>query len=187
MMVEIYANALCNISANVDVGPSQGFISRSRQQLGVRNDSLQSHSHTWIEKVEGGILGTRGWCLQERHLSPRIIHIRENDCWLWECNTCLISTGRVDNLRFDRYTNEIQRWERNSAQKLFVTLFRKEFSYRRIFDFDNNISRNEMTRLAFEQWHNIVQEYTKRSLTLERDKFPALSGLAHKIQRLTGS
>ncbi|PVH68192.1 HET-domain-containing protein [Cadophora sp. DSE1049] len=186
MMAQIYACGLCNIAANVDVRPSQGFLSLSTRPLGVPNDSMLSYGHTWIQQAEGGKLGTRAWCLQERYLSPRIIHVGDGNSWLWECNTCLISAGELDNLRFDRHTNEIQRWERKSPKKFSVSLWPKDFSYARIFDFDKNIGQDEMRRLAFEQWHRIVEDYSKRDLTLEKDKFPALSGLAHKVQRITG-
>ena len=39
---------------------------------------------------------------------------------------------------------------------------------------------------ALDHWYFIVNEYVKRSLTMEQDRFPALSGIASQIQRRTG-
>jgi hypothetical protein len=43
--------------------------------------------------------------------------------------------------------------------------------------------RGQLTSIS--SWMRLVEEYTSRDLTLERDKLPAISGLASEFQRLT--
>jgi hypothetical protein len=42
----------------------------------------------WRDLIEDGPLTRRAWCLQERHLTRRILSVRDSSVWIWECDSC---------------------------------------------------------------------------------------------------
>lgn len=106
-------------------------------------------------------LSQRAWTLQERLLSPRIAHFTSQEI-LWECNSgtaCECGTLRVS--------------------KDDVGLH-------------NNVALRPLFRLAVRDvpgvadvkglWHTIVELYSRRSITFDRDRLVALSALARSMQ-----
>lgn len=104
-------------------------------------------------------LNARGWCLQERILSRRIIHFASDQMY-WECQKyCLAEDGALI--------------EESNAFKRCL-----QFS-----DAQSNLPWSHITR----SWSTITQEYSRRGLSHLSDKLPALSGLASLIHSKTGA
>jgi hypothetical protein len=104
------------------------------------------------EAIDDGVWNTRGWTLQERILAPRkVIFCKQKT--IWECREFRISED--DMRKRDSSIDEVDR------------------SYRRFVGHPGE----DMYLL----WYAIVQELTRRNLTRDEDKLPALSGLAREL------
>ena len=95
----------------------------------------------------------RGWCFQERLLSPRVLHYRKNEVY-WECqeeSTCQCSpNGQVGTLK-EQY---------------------------RLAAASGSETKTDSS------WHDIVEQYSTLDLSFPKDKLPALSGVASKVQSI---
>lgn len=111
-------------------------------------------SEDWIE---GCPLAKRAWTLQERLLSPRVLHFTDSQL-IWECDHVLLSE---DNLVHDTRHD-------TSARLLPLSL-------------PNLMTRSEL----MDFWYGyLVEFYSKRQLSNKSDKLVALSALAKVIQSL---
>ncbi|KAH9229590.1 hypothetical protein K456DRAFT_1799009, partial [Colletotrichum gloeosporioides 23] len=129
--------------------------------LGERRSHLPSNQyHT--------VLSGRGWTLQERQLSRRVIHVTSNSL-LWECRTSRGSeqvpwTGKVTaNMKI------AARYRINDSIK----------DGRQIFEKDS-------PRYFYNLWYEIIWDYSNRLLSEESDKLPGLAGLAKTLANMTG-
>jgi hypothetical protein len=104
LMNKVYSHSYCNIAASAAEDGSQGlFFPRDPRDLQIVEvdlcvrdlksdvDSDVEHiryrivnSHFWAQNVTESVLNTRAWVLQERLLSPRVLHFGCNQL-LWEC------------------------------------------------------------------------------------------------------
>ncbi|KAF2140906.1 uncharacterized protein K452DRAFT_42686 [Aplosporella prunicola CBS 121167] len=114
----------------------------------------------WLENVESHSLPLqmRGWTLQERLLSPRILYF-SNDGIFWECNKVCAS--------------EI--WHsHNRTPKQWISLLK----------IPPTISK-KMTISWHELWITLLVDYSQRLLSYpDRDKLVAVSGIAKAFQNL---
>lgn len=112
-------------------------------------------------------LSKRGWTLQERELSPRVVHYSK-DTIRWECRelAATLEFPCGDRLPFD-------------AGRLF-----DGGSDARPAQIGNPSNDSKPLDHASKQiiaWFELVQKYTARKLTKQTDRLPALSGLARMI------
>ncbi|KAI0469472.1 heterokaryon incompatibility protein-domain-containing protein [Xylaria cf. heliscus] len=111
-----------------------------------------SETHN-MREVEAPPLLKRGWVLQERLLSRRVVHFARNEV-AWECLhlsecQCLASSG-------ERFPNP----------KVLLGAFL------------HGPRTQYITAHPASQWLEILEQYTILALTFARDRFPALSGAA---------
>jgi hypothetical protein len=106
---------------------------------------------------EEGSLQQRGWCLQERELSPCILHFTPTQV-LWECR-CL-----------------------KASQGLPITPIKLEGEQARMLYLIPTLSVSEIHK----QWHHTVAAYTARHLTGYIETFLALSDLAKILYQFLG-
>jgi hypothetical protein len=161
MMSTIYRNSYCTISAGLDDTDTLGLF----RQQDVENDAVEFELHDsegvarkvralkkqacWTKMFEKGPLQQRGWCLQERELSPRVLHFTPTQV-LWECRCLKASQGlptKPITLKGDQV---------------------------RMLDLISTLSVSEI----HDQWYHTVAAYTARRLTEYTDTFPALSGVS---------
>ncbi|OAP61506.1 hypothetical protein AYL99_03709 [Fonsecaea erecta] len=122
-------------------------------------------NHVFMKRVlEGGILGTRAWCFQERHLSPRLFHILDNGVVFCECAEVSVFTNAPNLLGFR--TNKPQ------GQKLAIT--------QRLVELINGSKTGLMVRMVY--WHYYLLEYQRRALFDNTDNLTALAGIAESMQ-----
>ncbi|KAI0406594.1 HET-domain-containing protein [Xylaria palmicola] len=95
-MEKVYANSSCNISASHSRNASESMFSARNPArvspiwLKKRDDPviLVLARDTWTEEVMEAIVNHRAWVVQERLLSPRILHFGRSTV-SWECGaTC---------------------------------------------------------------------------------------------------
>lgn len=106
-----------------------------------------------VNLIESFPLFSRAWCYQERLLSVRVLHYCESEM-VWDCRvgtTC--ECGHLKQFFGDK-----------SAYS--TTLAGKD--------------ANDIDMVA-DEWANVVQEYSVRRLTIQRDILPAISGVASQL------
>ncbi|KAJ4186743.1 hypothetical protein NW755_007475 [Fusarium falciforme] len=113
-------------------------------------------------------LVSRGWTLQERELSPRVVHYSK-DTIRWEC-ACQKATLEFpwsDSLSFN---NALRAFDQGQLQPQGT-----EGWYS-----DEAVRKNSFV------WFEVVERYTKRSLTKQTDILPAVSGIARYFSKEIG-
>jgi hypothetical protein len=117
----------------------------------VRNSRAFINTTFGLERLP---LSTRAWALQERLLSPRVVHFA-NDMLYWEClNKSCGEFGKLLMNPEKQPTNSMLMSISGCRQKL------------------------EQAR----DWCSIVKAYTSRYLTFGKDMLPALQGVAKHVQ-----
>lgn len=188
-MASVYSNAALTISASSSADGRGGCrVSNSVRSYGPLDFEYPSSDTPKEDPVKvfrlwsrdpfpvGQILSSdpllkRGWTLQERELSPRVIHY-SRDTIRWEC--CEL-----------RATVEFP-WGDGAS-----------FDVGRLFDggssarptligppHNDSKPLNEVTKKRL-SWFELVDRYTNRSLTKQSDILPAFSGIAQSIAKST--
>ncbi|KAI1350966.1 hypothetical protein F5Y01DRAFT_315249 [Xylaria sp. FL0043] len=89
-MGDVYSFAYLTVAASSATSSLGGFLERSKHRrcatVATTNGPLRLAEaiDNFVEDVEDGVLNTRGWVLQERALSRRIIHFTSTQMY-WEC------------------------------------------------------------------------------------------------------
>jgi hypothetical protein len=173
-MDQIYGNASITIAATASNDTSDGcFVWRAAPLTNaVPIRSLCSNSDevgtlfisqklgTVDEILDRSPLNNRGWCLQERVLSRRIVHFAQDQMY-WECQKhCIAEDG---------------------------TIIEDQNAPKRCLNFGKMGIQEPTFANVMRSWHTIVTEYSMRDLSWSSDKLPAISGLAHQIARRTNA
>ncbi|PQE21457.1 Heterokaryon incompatibility protein [Rutstroemia sp. NJR-2017a BBW] len=129
---------------------------RNPSPTGISNDPLQ----------------TRGWTLQERELSPRVVNYCK-DTIRWECQSLHASLEFPwdDSLSFNGDHRHF-----DAEQSIFLPMPGVNRS--------SNLPTDPRTETAV-SWMELVVKYTSRRLTKDSDKLPAISGIARTIAERT--
>jgi hypothetical protein len=167
-MADVYRNADITIAAaNTDRASGSLSLSRLIQRPVCINISTEGNPSItrWIipyrqqgpvrKRIEDSLLHTRGWTLQEAHLSVRMVYFDRNEL-LWQCRGGLTREASPSHFVI--------------AADLHVP--------RRLFDSFATQPAN-----IFIRWNDLVQSYTSRQLTERQDVMAALSGLAKEFAR----
>ncbi len=101
---------------------------------------------------------SRAWILQEEKLSPRILYWTPQRMY-WSCMTRVISEHI---------------WNQNQRQLLHAV---DEPSLTQSF-----LRASRDGKDLYWHWKDMIEDYTRRTLTHSKDRFPALSGLAARYQ-----
>lgn len=168
-MCAVFENALFSISA-LNAEDSHSGLLQERQipqvvvniagsQLGVR-ERLPSLE----EALQQSKLETRAWCLQERLLAPRILHVAPGQLH-WECRTYVMS---------ETTPNQPLENDPGQASRPFTATSKRPAALAKKVD-DHHA-----------HWLELVAGYSSRDLTKPSDRLPAISGLAEKAKRELG-
>ncbi|KAF5556281.1 hypothetical protein FNAPI_5804 [Fusarium napiforme] len=170
---QYYKNATLTIAASGAISSRQGlFLDRPALEYDPRpvtltinkisggTSHLEVHpaSPSWELSIQNVPLLTRGWAIQERVLSRRILHFG-GSCLLWEC--CELKTT-------DANPNSQEPNIYGYRNEEFVSVFR---------NLDNQQQDDPITL-----WYQFVEVYSGTNFSFYRDKLPALSGIAKRIQ-----
>lgn len=185
-MGSVYANTQFTIATDTSAGPNAGCFNKPQENgNGIcrpwcritstlhdgspstlyfhRKPRLQfPHNHPW--PVDRGVLNTRGWTLQERILSPRILHYN-NEQLFWECREGF------------QAEDALSQWYNDFGPGLTMPSTVVERISSQAADESSEPPRPEQSTLV--QWYSkIATEYSKRHLTYNTDKYIAIAGLA---------
>ena len=186
LMEKVYSHSYCNISAADAENCSQSLFNlRDPQSVNpetVTLDLLSDESglvipvdffvyncHFWFEQVTCALVNTRAWVLQERILSPRVLHFGQ--CQLmWECcekDACEVfphglhpELAASEHVRFKSFALEV---EPGSQRGYFDT---------------------SAIPVAHLLWNRIIIDYSQCALSNPEDKLIACSGVAKRFQSM---
>lgn len=164
-MAEIYASALFCISALCTTGSDSGLFGNTHR--------IPSTKKSWefVSSFESFPLNSRGWTLQERYLSPRLLHIGLSEAW-FECRESLVSLTESTGLKCST---------RIGATGTFIGLDR----FSRLLNDTCLGQLNSAESPIFSSWYDMVMNYCPRQLSKETDRLIALDGLRSLYQPFT--
>ena len=173
LMSLVYSNSYLTIAANVSDDDAAGIF-RSRdmdnntvefQLKGKRGKTINvratKRQSTWDRLHEEGPLYVREWALQEREMSPRVVHFTHEQV-LWECRCLKTYEG----------------WPTENMMKEHC---QNGYYNERLLDSINAIGDRNIHDL----WYSTVADYSNRLLTKEEDTLPAIAGLAKFVSDYT--
>lgn len=202
-MANIYKHATLTISASKAAGASKGFLhDQASPETGLWKNLIplafpipEPTAKTIQEAFERPrkVLGTlwlcdedpdmsatfrspvdrRGWCLQERLLSSRLLSYGR---WpTWRC-----SLGTYSDGGFYPHNGKREKYERQLTKCLYELRRRQRLSGGpKHTDFHTSIQ-------LLQSWYKLLNEYTQRELGVKSDRLPAIGGIAAEISRVTG-
>lgn len=163
-MADIYAQSALTVAASLAARDSDSLFIESpncHRSIPLRNESgIEIFVRKTLGHGHGPIplpLMRRAWVLQERLLSPRVVHFTHEEL-VWECmekTTC--ECGCIRSL-----------WSPGHVP------FDKALLY------SPNLGRGSRQEIK-DRWRRLAEEYSRLQLTLARDKLPAISGAARRF------
>jgi hypothetical protein len=182
MMGDYYGQAHLTISATSADGDHVGFLNTRTPDtsnpvnlmLDLPNGEIGTISvvlrpanavaSAFYRNVEQSPTNTRAWILQERALSPRILHYGKEQTF-WECRSFELSEdGSI-------HSRGLSGPQRGFGAKLWMLTDSGHGPRTDDARYENMIRY---------EWQTLVEAYAKRKLTKPSDKLPAISGLAHR-------
>ena len=176
-MNEVYKSSFLTVIASKATCASDGFVD-SRPQMwpfwdvpfGLtqgNNTVVTLQKSPWV-KLDKEPISSRAWTLQERLLSPRILSFLSGQPGLeWRCDS--IHESNIGPIE--------RPYRHNSDMRLFSSILP------RTPDPPAPLSQH---RLCY-RWAEIVQEYSRMTLTDPHDKLSAIGGIAHEFGTILGS
>jgi hypothetical protein len=183
-MGAIYKNSTITIVAATASAASQGFLRTPREPLptAVVNLPLPNGEigpvHLTLDELtrQGPLraksyhpLDQRGWCLQEHLLSPRLLYFANWNVE-WHCQH-----GDVQFVFDDLF----------GRTKPVLNSFRLEpgiFGAASVGDVAARTYAFGRIPIRLNLWRRIVEDYTKRGLTVPSDRLPALAGITRELE-----
>lgn len=181
-MCDTYSNSTLTISVPICSQASHSFLAERSRGFQDRelywtvtyaDQELKLRGSLWIEKESGSLMSSNHWFLEGDWGAFYFRRKGSRHHWLnrgWTFQEWMLSPRvlHIDNLTlwdcFDGYANEL-----NHRQIDKVRLPRD--------------SQQFGTKVL---WTRIVEEYSKRTITHQKDRMPALAGLAARYGQVTG-
>jgi hypothetical protein len=136
--------------------------------------SLLPREHrTWrsgVDPMADEPLNDRAWCLQERSLARRTLHYATHAMY-WECQSARATElGVSDTFPEPHQSSHLSSiWQTsNSSSSVFSRPIRTP-----------TLEQQGVNDLG---WYTMLEDYTRRSITKDTDRLPALSGLSRLAQ-----
>ena len=179
-MDRVYRNGVCNIAACDGTDSNCSLFSERNLQAGIPIVLRQNFSDglvtialmpDWVSLTrDHAPLYRRGWVVQERFLSPRMIHFTRFP--VWECSASLVTEtfcrdAQPPEMRFPGFPGTQQLDFPQSQRNLF------------------NSSEDD-TEVRLWRWLDVVESYTKCGLSQPHDKLIALTGLSNAFSTYIG-
>jgi Heterokaryon incompatibility protein (HET) len=169
-MSEVYSHSFVTIAASASKDGNGGlFYTKSPGatfpfEITVPKGRAQGHylcydTSVWRENVEGAILNSRAWVLQERLLSRRLLHFTQDQVY-WQC--------------------EVE----HGPRRVLGLRERRSLPYERPMQWSSPEVRLDED-FGLERWVEIVERYTRLQLTYESDRLLAVSGLARRLSEIS--
>lgn len=190
-MRHVYRGSLVTISALSSANSEAGILGlrspKTAVELALEEFPgcgpvfVMANPESWNELLGRTVLNTRGWTLQERLLSPRLLHFSDEEI-LWECFTCVQRESSQKQVA-KGIPSKFE--ESCTGPAIDVNMPPEDFSKNMaILSFLNEWGGGE-SKDPYLTWCKAVSNYSGRKLTYGKDKLPAISGLATEMGLLT--
>ncbi|CAG8973227.1 hypothetical protein HYALB_00006396 [Hymenoscyphus albidus] len=184
-MGDIYNDCTLTIAAVSASAVAEGFLKPKPKLIA----NLPYHIGDMVGEVElahqKGVdlwqetMYTRGWCLQEYLLSPRVLLFTNTEV-LWSCQTSPFT--RPDNTHVS-YGYDRSEITSSPFRRLRSHIFDNTSSQTHSSPSSTSTSTTEEFNLEdYKDWTSLISNYSLRQLTVPSDRLPALSGVAGKYQ-----
>jgi hypothetical protein len=194
-MADIYRFAIISLSASLATSGDSGLIYPREEHRSVQLPLRAAKDYrskpltysvsprflsSFHEDVENGALAKRAWCLQERILPLRIIHFGQDQLH-WECTTLSFSESSTTKIKPSGTVRDMRQ---------ILAVSEGEWQQQRMEVVKNELPADGRLKQIYGRghygkWYEMITEYTKREITKETDRLPALGGLAQAwIQRM---
>ncbi|KAM5360299.1 hypothetical protein ACJZ2D_013858 [Fusarium nematophilum] len=174
-MRQIYSNAQVTIAADDAPECTVGFWHPDKTRLRRINEGC------WIKEPPGraqDILSTRGWTLQERILSHRILHF-SSSCVSWECDECCRFEDGETKIDFLGLSYRAFRLlNQSSPHERLGTCSADDDDCHYVSTHITDFLTSGSWKSIYFAWASIMENYSGRNLTQPKDKLSAISGLA---------
>ncbi|KAF2122226.1 heterokaryon incompatibility protein-domain-containing protein [Lophiotrema nucula] len=192
-MAEIYKNSFLTIAATRATDSTAGLFAMSPGHLSrsYYYDSQEFRVRKLLPHDLGNRDGlspllNRGWVLQERLLSPCIVHFSAHELW-WECfeaTDCECKgPGKSAFTNLKKADLSYDEWATSSVH---CNPHRNEH-----LDLPDNyslpVSSSSFagsTLRAPKRWRQLVEEYSSKILSYDKDILPAIQGLAKEMHNI---
>lgn len=172
------------------------------EETEARRYRVVPEPHLWAQKLVNQPLNLRAWVLQERILSPRVLHFGRDQLF-WECrefvacetyhrglpsslrgNTIIdIKTLDLgDEPRDDRWPSKYSSKSTTTSRTLLGRVWNSVTElFRPVTLQEVTLNSTRQTASVYRDWDAVVELYSLGALTYSNDKLVALSGLASAI------
>ncbi|KAL1607629.1 hypothetical protein SLS60_002563 [Paraconiothyrium brasiliense] len=179
LMADVYSNAYLTISAARAGGDDEGFLQLRKTSYVTIHVVLPDQTKTEFfigpempkeERLKGmqDPVDTRAWIFQEALLSQRLLRFHRD-----EMSFMCQSRGLLHNMWYSGLLKLESRSERELQEKLPI----QEGIGQIISRLNNSEGKKS--------WQDMVKLYLDRRLTLDKDRLPALAGLAKRVAQDT--
>ena len=176
-MHEVYRNAWVNISADIPLSGAKGFLS-PRDKYAISpcyHPRAGKLVHPVVPEafqiIDMSHLSERGWILQERYFSPRIIHWGALEV-SWECNEMEASERQKRGHQPRAWRSQILKQKNLESEQSALPL--------RVLGTGLNIP--EERENPYTNWYRLLEQYSGRFLTYpDKDKLKAISSIAREF------
>ena len=194
-MAKIYTYAVVNISAAASDHAGRGIFRPHREAIIegflLNRETLEGpidrqsgtglSFHCTLEypdtrDVYHGPLSSRGWVLQERTLSPRVLYFTRYQVF-WECKSQRACESHPDGYPAGDFAASGDREGSDPHALTLADCFLGERQNLYYTTPNREIPREEILRL----WDNLTKRYSRLVLSHESDKLVALSGIASRL------
>ncbi|KAL8920829.1 MAG: hypothetical protein Q9208_006001 [Pyrenodesmia sp. 3 TL-2023] len=143
-------------------------------------------SGLWRDEIGSSPLFARAWVLQERLLSPRLLHFAKSQLY-WECSELRACENYPRGSSTDGYiplghdTASLFKVQRELSEKFTTPHSSVRLMLQKLLRWRIRRSKS-LDREVLEDWSWIVEAYTNSRLTQERDKLIAISAVAREMK-----
>lgn len=191
-MAGVYANATLTIAATASTSSETGLFVKKRsknpaitcayvdiksEDTGLRGEYHLVHEHAWSVRVDYAPLNKRGWVLQERFFSTRILHFGK-DQLLWECQK-LQAAESISSL--DAWPLRSNLREGYRSYRTLLRNLHQPYSSEDASTSDQEVYKN-CTKSAKRAWNRILEAYTHAELTYSSDRLAAIAGITSRFE-----
>jgi len=166
-----------------NVSKEQPFVA-GQENLSASVSFFVTQSSMKRAHIDGSMLNSRGWVLQERVLSQRTIHFADEGAIYCESNGDIELIGSL---------SKSSDWDFRGLKSMTKYLIHQELSNRipnkeNSTDSDpqlNHISTKPDMSAIYRNWYKLIERYSKCALSKPSDKLPALSGIVRQMHAFT--
>lgn len=170
-------------NANSELPPCRIKLDHTDEERNVILHPLTEFSdleENWFRCTVLGPLALRGWCLQEKLLSRRVLYYGHRQIY-WQCASARKAADGED------VPASAARSQANMGNELsdWPDVLSLQKYYQAAINSGSLEQRQIVQTKIYKTWHNILFLFINRRLTYDSDRLPSLAGMASLIHEIT--